>query len=143
MKLESENILFKGNCEHSKIPELLSSADMFVLPTMDEGCCNAIIEALACGLPVISSNGEFNDELLDDNVSIRVDPLDIQQIRKAIIKLSNDPELRQKMSSETIKKAKNFDINIRAKRIIDWMNDILYTKNLKTLKYNMLTADKY
>ena len=38
--------------------------------SQNEGCCNAIIEALACGLPVISSNLPFNWDVLDESIAL-------------------------------------------------------------------------
>ena len=42
---DCENILFKGSLRHEDIPEYLNASDVFVLPTLAEGCCNAIVEA--------------------------------------------------------------------------------------------------
>ena len=124
MPLESDNILYKGTLEHSLIPEMLSAGDFFVLPTLAEGSCNAIIESLACGLPIITSNSKFNDDIINNKVAIRVDPLNIGQIRNAIIKLMKERELRNGMSQEAVKWAKNFDIDIRARNIVEWINAI-------------------
>jgi glycosyltransferase involved in cell wall biosynthesis len=121
MHLESENILFKGILKHSLIPEMLSAGDFFVLPTLAEGSCSAIIEALACGLPVITSKDKFNDEIINDSVAIRIDPLNITQLRSAIIKLMNNKYLRNEMSKKAIIHTKKFDINLRVKKIIKWM----------------------
>ncbi|RJO60421.1 glycosyltransferase family 4 protein [candidate division WS5 bacterium] len=122
--LESKNILFKGVLEHSKIPEILSAADIFVLPTLSEGSCNSIVEALACGLPVITSKGEFNDDIVDDEVSIRVDPKNIKEIKDAIMKLYNNNELREKMSANALRKIKKYDINNRSQKILDMMAEL-------------------
>ena len=66
-----KNTVFEGKIEHNKIVDYLSASDIFVLPTISEGCCNAIIEALACGIPVVSLKECFNDEILDDTCSIK------------------------------------------------------------------------
>lgn len=121
--LEHKNILFQGFLNHSQIPEMLSAADIFVLPTLSEGSCNAIIEALACGLPVVTSNGAFNDEIIDNQVAIRVNPTDITDIRKAILKLLINEDLRKQMSTNAIKKAKNYDINLRVVKMLNWMQE--------------------
>lgn len=47
------NCVFCGTVEHDLVPTYLSAADIFVLPTTGEGCCNAIVEAICCGLPMI------------------------------------------------------------------------------------------
>lgn len=127
ISLNNKNILYKGTIEHSKVPEMLSAADIFVLPTLAEGSCNSIIEALACGLPVVTSKGDFNDDIVDDTVAIRVDPLNIKEIRDAINRLYKDQSLRSEMSVNALKKSRQFDINIRAQRILQWMEEI---KNL-------------
>jgi glycosyltransferase involved in cell wall biosynthesis len=104
-----------------EMPALLSACDVFVLPTLIEGSCNAIVEAMACGLPIISSTGEFNDDLLIDSMSIRVNPLDIGQIRNAIIRLRDDAPLRNRMAAAAASHSRNFDVNDRAARILGFM----------------------
>ena len=91
------------------------------MPTLAEGCCNAIIEALSCGLPVISSNLPFNDDVLNESCSLRVDTSNVDEITSAIVKLRDDDELRLKMRKEAICTAEKFDIKVRAERIIDWI----------------------
>ena len=59
-----EMICFLG--ERSDIPELMQSMDVFVLPSIAEGVSNTILEAMACGLPVVASRVGGNHELIDD-----------------------------------------------------------------------------
>lgn len=118
-----KNTLFTGELENTKIVDYLSASDIFVLPTIAEGCCNAIVEALACGLPVISSNKSFNDDILDDSCSIRIDSMNIGEIKEAIEKLYKYEELRNKLSIGALKKAKTLNIEKRAERIIEFMEN--------------------
>ncbi|MDP8205242.1 MAG: glycosyltransferase [Candidatus Electryonea clarkiae] len=127
--LEDERIIFKGVVTHKQVPEIISASDIFVLPTLSEGSCNAVVEAIACGLPVISSIGDFNDDILNDDVSLRVDPLNVAQIREAVLALMNDDQQRLKMSEAALEFSRNFDINDRARRILAWMEEIIETKS--------------
>lgn len=115
------NILFKGKLSHEVVPIYLNAADAFVLPTLHEGCCNAVVEAMACGLPIISSNLAFNWDVLDEYNSILVNPESIIEIRDAVVKLRDNPELRNKLSEGAIKKAQNLTINERARKILSFI----------------------
>ena len=117
-----QDILFKGAVPHEDIPNYLNCADVFVLPTLKEGCCNAIVEAMACGLPVISSNRDFNWDILDETNSIMVDPTSVDEIAAAILKVYSDITTQQKMRESTLRKAENLTIGNRAKRIIEFIN---------------------
>jgi len=112
-----ENIIRAERFPHECIPEILSAADVFVLPTVAEGSSNAIVEAMACGLPVITSIGEFNDDLVDDSMSIRVHPLDVDALRRAIIVLRDNPERRREMAHSSFQRSERFDIARRAHNI--------------------------
>lgn len=118
-----DGILFRGALSHEKVSDYLNAADVFVMPTLHEGCCNANIEALACGLPVISSDREFNYDILDESCSILVDPTDISEIAKAISYLKNNKELLNKMSKNAIIKAASLNIESRAKKITEFIID--------------------
>ncbi|MBZ0265217.1 glycosyltransferase family 4 protein [bacterium] len=116
--LEGNQILFKQAVPHGNIHELLSAADIFCLPTLNEGSSNATLEAMACGLPVVGSNREYNDEILDDSVAIRVDPMETDEIRAALKKLAADRQLRENMSEAAFHHAEKFDLENRAARIL-------------------------
>lgn len=115
-------IIHKGAVEHDLLPKYLNCADVFVMPTQKEGCCNAIVEALAMGLPVISSDGAFNDDILDENNSIRIDPNDVDAIAAAIKRIKEDSTLRNNMVEYTLSRHTEYSIEGRAKRIIDFIN---------------------
>jgi len=118
---EGDNVVFCKRVPLQQVPELLSACDAFVLPTTDEGCCNAIVEAMACGLPVISSTGEFNDEILNEHVALRVDAMDVNALREAIVSLKEDAALRQRMADAALKWSLQFDIDERARKILRFM----------------------
>lgn len=121
---ESTNeIVFAGSLPHEDIPMYFNAADVFVLPTLAEGCCNAVVEAIACGTPVISSDKPFNRDVLDESCSILIDPEDIEAIRTAIITLKNDDELRNRLSKESLVKAQELTIKKRLCKIIEFIND--------------------
>lgn len=120
----ADNTIFSKSIPPEKVSAFLSAADIFVLPTQNEGCCNAIIEAMACGLPIISSNLPFNDDILNEKNSIRIDPNDVNAIREAILSLMNDPCKRKAMGDESLKIAEKLSLRNRVNSVIEFINRI-------------------
>ena len=122
---ESDQILFKGLVPHDELFYYLNAADFFVLPTLAEGCCNAIVEAMACGLPIVSSNLPFNDDILDESNSIRIDPLNVGELTDAMRKLMHEKELCKTLSEGSLVRSNSLDIEERAKKIYRFIFDAI------------------
>lgn len=118
---DCDNILLAKRVNNIEVAKYLNAADIFVLPTKGEGCCNAIVEALACGLPVISSNLAFNDDLLNSDNSIRINVESVDEISDAIITLRDNTSLRDRLAENARKDGQRLNIQLRAKRILDFM----------------------
>ena len=117
-----DGILFKGRVPHNEVKLYLNACDVFVLPTLNEGCSNAIIEAMACGLPIISSNRPFNADILNSENSILVDPMNVEEIAASIKKLKDDEILNKKLSDGAFVSAQKLSIKKRAEDILNFIN---------------------
>ena len=118
-----KGIIKAGFTDHKNVVKYMNAADVYVLPTLAEGCCNSIVEAMACGLPIISSDLPFNYDILDNSNSILVDPNNVDQIASAIMKLKNNPDLRARMSDSSLEKANNLKLHSRAGKIINFIEE--------------------
>lgn len=123
IKLSGDQIVYNSRVPASDVPELLNCADAFILPTLHEGSNNSIIEAMACGLPIISSDIPEVRNQCNPSFSILVDPMDVQAIREAIIRLRDDESMCAGMSENAIQWAMRFDLNRRAERILAFIQD--------------------
>ena len=101
------SIRFLGYVPSSDLPWLYSGATCFVYPSLYEGFGLPALEAMACGIPLITSNTSSLPEVAGD-AALLVDPLSEEELRSAIIKVVSDPTLRQKMSGKGLDQAKQF-----------------------------------
>lgn len=117
----THNVLMCKRVEHKEVNKYLSAADFFVLPTLAEGCSNAIVEAMVCGLPIISSNRAFNKDILDKNCALLIDPESVEDIRNAIALLAENKDLRESLGTGAKEKSCSLDLTHRAKAILSIM----------------------
>ncbi len=121
---ECKNILFVGKVPHDKLALYYNASDVFVLPTKNEGCCNAIVEAQSCGLPIISTDAPFNYDILNKDSAIFINPTSKDEIAQAIKLLRDDIELRNNLSKASLILSVNRGIKERAKLILNFMDNI-------------------
>jgi glycosyltransferase involved in cell wall biosynthesis len=94
------------------IPELNHAADAFCLPSHREGLGLSAIEAMACGLPIITSNVHgINDYSTDGVTGYKCAPTDVDGFSNAVGKLINDGHLRMKMGQDNRLLAKKYEVN--------------------------------
>jgi glycosyltransferase involved in cell wall biosynthesis len=108
--------------------ELLREADIFVYPSYSEGMPMAVIEAMACGLPIIATRVGGLPDLVSNGINgILVDAGSIDQLVSAIQILSTDPDLRFSMQMNSYQTAlEKFDIEKLVPRLVSIYNTALY-----------------
>ena len=119
--LNGPQVLAARRIPHDELADWLSAVDFYVQPVKTEASSNSMREAAACGLPIVSSDIASNREFLDSSYSTLIDPMDIDQLRTEIVKLADDPQLRDNMSKAALAKSRKSDITARASRILEWL----------------------
>lgn len=93
------------------INRLCNASNVFIMPSLQEGLSVALMEAMACGKPVIASKIRGNVDLIDDGMGgILVDATDVDGYSAAILKCYNAPFETEKYGSYNTEKIKDFDI---------------------------------
>jgi glycosyltransferase involved in cell wall biosynthesis len=95
--IAAEILIHPGYLPTHELPALFSHAQALMLPSLIEGFGLPVLEAMACGCPVITSDIPCIREIAGD-AAIRVDPLSIEEICQAITAIAHDESLRASLS---------------------------------------------
>lgn len=117
------SIVFAGYHSGEGLTRLYQSADLFVDPSFYEGFGFQVIEALACGLPVITSNVTSLPEIVGD-AGILLDPNDIDGLADAMVRILNDSGLRNNLRQKAQERAKFFSWKKMAQETLGIYNEV-------------------
>ncbi|MBD2604855.1 glycosyltransferase family 4 protein [Scytonema hofmannii FACHB-248] len=103
----SDRVKFLDYVSYSELPKIINSAIALVFPSLWEGFGFPVLEAMACGTPVITSNLSSLPEVAGD-AAILINPYNTREITEAMHKIATDRELRDRLSAQSISRAKQF-----------------------------------
>ncbi len=107
LKIDKQ-VKFLGSIPHQKIVKYYQENDFFILPSLNEGMSNTVLEAMACGLPIIMSNVGGNKELIDNNGSI-IPKVSSKAIKEVIEKYLKNKKLIKNHSIQSRKIAEKMN----------------------------------
>ena len=91
---------FAGLVPYEQIPDELRAADLFALPSLQEGLPLSLLEAMASGLPVVAAAvGGIPTVIRDGDNALLVAPGDVAGLRDALVRLADDPALRTRLGA--------------------------------------------
>ena len=103
-----DKIILTGFLDEKDINCIYNNALFFVFPSLYEGFGLPVLEAMQCGVPVISSNKSSMPEVYGD-AALPIDPENKDDLMEAIEKLYYDENLRKNLSEKGLVRSKSFD----------------------------------
>lgn len=116
--LQGGKVKYLEYVEDDDLPSLYSGATALVLPSLHEGFGVPIIEAMACGTPVITSNCSAMPEVAGDD-ALLVDPYSVESIAAAMREIIDNPQKAETLRSAGLERAKMFRWSYSAQKLYD------------------------
>ncbi len=124
-----ENIKFLG--WRQDVAEVISTFDVFVLPSLNEGMGRVLVEAMALGKPIVASGiGGIPDLVADGKNGYLVPVGDVEVLAARIRRLLDDPEKREKMGNAGKRYAVNFSADAMVEKIDQLYHELLREKDI-------------
>ncbi|MFA6296291.1 MAG: glycosyltransferase family 1 protein [Patescibacteria group bacterium] len=114
-----DNVIFTDYVPENDLSALISGAKCFVLPSLYEGFGLPLLEAMACGTPVVTSNVSSLPEICSDAGILINNPYSIEEIAERILGLIDDDLLRSNLSSKGLERARLFSWEKCAKQTLE------------------------
>ena len=118
-----EKVIFTGYVSDQDLPYFYSAASVFVYPSFYEGFGIPVLEAMACGCPVVTSNNSSMKEIAG-NAALLVDPYSVDSIKNAMKAILKDVTLQKILSKKGITHARNFTWKLCAEKTLKVYNEI-------------------
>lgn len=124
----ADAVTFAGFVPRERMPAVYREADVFVLPSQQEGMSIALLEAMAAGLPVIVTDTGGTAELVSEGENGEIVPwADVQALTRALHGSLNAEDRRRRMGRESRKRAMQFGWPVLAARYLDLCARVLAT----------------
>ncbi|NTV29137.1 MAG: glycosyltransferase [Candidatus Omnitrophica bacterium] len=112
----ADHVVFAG--KRTDVPDLLACMDIFAFPTFTEAFGLCLVEAMAAGLPVISTDDGAAAEIIHNGQDgILVRPGDEQGLAQSILRLMDEPGLAQKLASAGCERSREFTVEAMVRRL--------------------------
>lgn len=115
-------VVFIGNVDEEVLPSLYKGARGLLFPSLYEGFGLPVLEAMACGTPVVTSNCTALPEVAGD-AAILIDPLNTYELQGAIERLEKDTALREQLVEKGFERAKLFTWEKTAQKVQDVLDN--------------------
>jgi glycosyltransferase involved in cell wall biosynthesis len=118
-----QDILNFSTPDKDSLIQLYNAADVLLAPSLYEGFGLTILEAMACGLPIITSNVSSIPEVVGDG-AIMIPPMDSQAISEAVVHLKQNDIYRQELIERGLARAKKFTWEKSAEHLVhvyEWL----------------------
>jgi glycosyltransferase involved in cell wall biosynthesis len=123
----TENVVFIEDATDDELPALYRHARLFVYPAVAEGFGMPPLEAMASGVPVVSSNTTAIPEVIGD-CGVLVDPYDVSSLAHGMQSLLDDDERRSKLALRALDRAHVFEWEGAARKVLERYLDIFALK---------------
>jgi len=119
-----DRVIFTGYVPDEDLPAIYSAADLFVFPSLYEGFGLPVLEAMACGTPVICSNTSSLPEVAGD-AAFLVDPTDVCSLAGAMEQALTDEHLRSELMAKGLERARWFTWEKAAAKTLEVYRGVL------------------
>ena len=102
-----DDVVFPGWIPQKDMPALYKLADLFLFPSFYESCSVALLEAMASGCPIVTTNTGGTPEIIGDS-AILLDPMDTDGIAEAVERVLSNRQLRQELVDKGLKQSQRF-----------------------------------
>lgn len=114
----TDRIVFRGPVAEAELAALYAGAALFVFPSLYEGFGLPVLEAMACGAPVVCANTSSLPEVAGD-AALQVDPLDVDALATAMARVLADPALAADLRARGLRQAARFSWAQTAQRTLE------------------------
>ncbi|OGI26436.1 MAG: hypothetical protein A3J76_00560 [Candidatus Moranbacteria bacterium RBG_13_45_13] len=119
---KAENVFATGKFETEDLPALLRGAEAFVLPSLYEGFGLPLIEAMACGVPVIAADNSSLSEIVGES-GLLFKAKNADSLTEALRKLLENSKLQDDLRKKGLERVKDFSWEKCAKETLEWLKN--------------------